>query len=142
MPDRDFAAIELWDYNREAAAEADRARDFVALHYATADRPKDPFWRDAAAAEPPASLAHTLGLFRERGKLPVYEEETFTRHSWAAVLLGQGVIPRRVDPLIDVFPADQSAQAMAQLRDSIAAAIPTLPAQGAYLHHLATRTGR
>ena len=30
MPDRDFSAVELWDYNRESATEAQRARDFAA----------------------------------------------------------------------------------------------------------------
>lgn len=141
MPDRDCSPVELWDYNREAAAEAERARDFVALHYVTADRPKDDFWRDVAAAEPPDSLGHTLSLWRERGRLPLYEEETFSRHSWVAVLLGQGVLPRRVDPLIDVFPPDQSDRAMAQIRENIAAMVPTLPTQAAYMRQLATQRG-
>lgn len=142
MPDQDCSPVELWDYNRESAAEAERARDFVALHYLTADRPRDDFWRDAAAVEPPASLAHTLGLWRERGRLPVYEEETFSRHSWAAVLLGQGVIPRRADPVIDIFPPDQSDRAMAQIRENIAAMVPQLPTQGAYLRQLPQAAGR
>lgn len=133
MPDRDCAPVELWDYNRETAAEADRLRDFLVLHYATAVRPKDAMWRDAAAAEPPASLAHTLALFRERGRLPVYEEETFNRHSWTSVLLGQGVLPRRDDPVIDAIPAEQTALAMAQLRDNLAAMAAQLPTNGAYL---------
>jgi tryptophan halogenase len=132
MPDRDFSPVELWDYNRECAAEADRARDFAALHYAVANRP-EPFWRDAAAAGPPESLAHTLRLFRERGKLPYYEEETFTRDSWAAVLFGQGVLPRRIDPLTGTVPAEQASRTMAQMRESITAMVPTLPTLGDYL---------
>lgn len=136
MSDRDCSPVELWDYNREAAAEAERARDFVALHYCTADRPKDDFWRAAAAVEPPASLNHTLSLWRERGRLPIYEEETFTRHSWAAVLLGQGVLPRRVDPLIDIFAPEQSDRAMAQIRETVASMVPQLPTQGAYLRQI------
>jgi len=132
MPDRDWSPVELWDFNRECAAEAERARDFVALHYATADRP-EPFWREAASAPLPDSLAHTLALFRERGRLPLYEEETFTRHSWTSVLLGQGVLPRRLDPLIDLVPPEQSEAAMAEIRDGIARMVPQLPTQGAYL---------
>ena len=79
MPDRDFSAVELWDYNRESAAEAQRVRDFLLLHYVTSRRPKNDFWRAAAAVPVPDSLAHTLELFRDRGRLPIYEEETFTR---------------------------------------------------------------
>jgi len=136
MPDRDCAPVETWDYNRETAAEAERVRDFLVLHYVTADRPKDDFWRDVAAVPPPASLAHSLGLFCERGRLPQYEEETFTKHSWLAVLLGQGMLPRRVDPVIDLFPPDQSERVMLQLRDHLAAMAPTLPTNGAYLRQL------
>lgn len=135
MPDRDWSPVELWDYNRECAAEAERARDFALLHYVAADR-KEPFWRDVAAIAPPDSLAHTLSLFRERGRLPLYEEETFNRHSWTSVLLGQGVLPRRVDPLIDLVPPEQSDRAMAQIREGLAAMIPNLPTQGAYLRQL------
>ena len=137
MPDRDCAEVELWDYNRQAAAEADRVRDFVILHYVTADRPGDPFWRDAAAVEPPASLAHSLDLFRERGRLPFYEEETFARDSWLAVLFGQGIIPRRADPLIETLPAEQAEEAMTRMRGTIEAVVASLPTQADYLRSLA-----
>jgi len=136
MPDRDFSAVELWDYNRESATEAQRARDFALLHYVASHRPKYEFWRAAAAVDLPDSLAHTLRLFRERGRLPLHEEETFTRNSWAAVLLGQGVIPRRSDPIIDAIPADQADKAMSQLRERISEIVPTLPTQGAYLRRI------
>ena len=135
MPDRDWSPVELWDFNRENAAEAERARDFAVLHYVTADR-NEPFWREAAAIVPPDSLAHSLTLFRERGRLPLYEEETFARHSWTQVLLGQGVMPRRLDPLIDLVPPEQSAEAMTQIREGIAKMVPGLPTQGAYLRQL------
>ena len=104
LPATDFAAVELWDYNRETNAEADRVRDFLVAHYAVADRPSDPLWRAAAAVTLPDSLAHTLALFAERGRLPIHAEETFSRHSWATMLLGQGMIPRRVDPLAKAVP--------------------------------------
>ncbi|MEI9928449.1 MAG: tryptophan 7-halogenase [Sphingomonas sp.] len=129
------------DYNRESAAESDRVRDFLVLHYAISERP-EAFWRAAAAATLPGSLEHTLGLFRERGRLPLYEEETFSRHGWAAVLLGQGAIPRRVDPLIDTGSADQSDQAMAHIRGTIEAMIPALPTHGDYLRQLSARGTR
>ncbi|MBV9748282.1 MAG: tryptophan 7-halogenase, partial [Acetobacteraceae bacterium] len=93
----------------------------------------EPMWRDVAAIEPPASLAHTLALFAERGRLPFYEEETFTRDSWAAVLLGQGFLPRRIDPLVETVPAPQAQAAFASLKAGIAAALPHTPTHAAYL---------
>jgi tryptophan halogenase len=141
MPDTGFNPLELWDYDRQTAAEADRVRDFLALHYLASDRP-EPFWRDAAAAEPPPSLAHTLSLFRERGRLPFYEEETFARDSWLAVLLGQGVMPRAADPLIDAVPPAQSAAAMAAMRSGIEALVPGVPTHAAALQMLMRQTAR
>lgn len=141
MPGRDCAEVELGDYNRQCAAEADRVRDFLILHYATTRRP-EPFWQQGAAAPPPDSLAHSLALFRERGRLPFYEEETFSRDSWLAVLIGQGIIPRRTDPLIDSIAPASSDQAMAAMRERIAAILPSLPTQAAYLRSLSKAPGR
>lgn len=142
MPDRECAPVELEEYNRQSAAEADRVRDFLILHYAAARRPKQDFWRAAAAASPPPSLAHTFQLFRERGALPFYEEETFSRDSWVAVLIGQGVLPRRVDPLTDTIPPELADRAMNKIRDSIAAIVPTLPTHAAYLREMQRRASR
>jgi len=141
MPDRDCAAVELAEYNRQSEAEANRVRDFLALHYLASARP-EPFWRDAAAARPPASLAHTLSLFRERGRLPFHEEETFSRDSWLAVLLGQGVIPRRVDPLALSVPREEAVRRIEDLGASLAAAGPGLATHGEYLTHLTRQVRR
>jgi tryptophan halogenase len=119
--------LEAAEYNRQALAEARRVRDFLVLHYATARRDA-PFWQARAQAELPESLAHTLRLFRERGRLPYYEEETFDRDSWLAVLFGQQVLPHRIDPLTDAVPPAEAEAALASLRHSIAQAIEPVPA--------------
>lgn len=139
MPDRDCSAVELWDYNRQANAEADRVRDFLILHYAVADR-ADPFWNEAS--ELPPSLAHTLTQFLERGRLPFYEEETFSRDSWLSVLFGQGAVPRRFDPLVDLTPEGQSRRVMADFRERISANVSTLPNHSDYLRNLSLQAAR
>ena len=141
MPDRDCAPVELWDYNRQCAAETDRVRDFLALHYVTSGRTES-LWRRLRDAAPPHSLKHTLALFRERGRLPFYEEETFGRDSWLAVLLGQGVIPAHIDPLIDVVPPADSERAMAAMRDHITRQIPALPTQAQFLGNIRRQAAR
>lgn len=127
MPGRDCAPVELAEFNRQCAQEADRVRDFLCLHYVCSQRP-EPFWKDAAAISPPPSLGHTLSLFRERGRLPFHEEETFTRDSWLAVLLGQGVRPRRVDPMTDLVPPEEAERAMASIAQSAQSFDVTQPA--------------
>jgi tryptophan halogenase len=141
MPDADCNPTELWDYNRQTNAELDRARDFVLLHYAVSNRP-EPFWQDASSRPLPASLEHTLLQWRERGRLPFFEEETFTRDSWAAVLIGQGVIPRRIDPLLTSVPERESACSMEQLRNAIQSAVTRAPTQGIYLRNLSLQGTR
>ncbi|HEX7851174.1 MAG TPA: tryptophan 7-halogenase [Sphingomonas sp.] len=132
MPGCDCAPVELAEFNRQSHAEAIRVRDFVMLHYVTSSR-REPFWRAAAGTALPPSLAHSLSLFRDRGRLPVYEEETFARDDWLAVLFGQGVLPRRVDPLAEALPETEVAQAMAGLRGAIDAALPQFPTHADYL---------
>jgi tryptophan halogenase len=141
MPDRDCAPVELWDYNRQCAAETMRVRDFIALHYAVSGR-MDPLWRRLRDAPLPPSLAHTLALFRERGRLPFYEEETFGRDSWLAVLLGQNVMPAHVDPLIDAVAPTESDRAMAAMRARFEPMIPTLPTQAQFLDHIQRQAAR
>jgi tryptophan halogenase len=141
LPDRDCAPVELTEYNRQCAAEAARVRDFVVLHYVASKR-SEPFWREAAASEPPSTLLHTLGQFRERGRLPFHEEETFGRDSWLAVLLGQGVIPRRADPLIETVPPARSDEAMARWRDTLASAVARAPTHAAFINSLHKRVAR
>lgn len=142
MPDTDCNPVELWDYNRQVSAEADRIRDFVLLHYAVANRPSDAFWRDASSRPLPDTLGHTLHQWRERGRLPFYEEETFARDSWAAVLIGQDVIPRRIDPLLGAVPEKESERAMGQLRSAIQSAVAQAPPQSTYLRNLALQGSR
>jgi len=127
MPGRDCAPVELAEFNRQCGAEADRVRDFLCLHYISARRP-EPFWKDAAAITPPSSLAHTLSQFTERGRLPYYEEETFSRDSWLAVLLGQGFLPRNTDPLAELVSPSQARQAIQAMRQSLERSAPFTPA--------------
>lgn len=139
MPDRDCAPIELAEYNRQSCAEADRIRDFLLLHYITAKR-SEAFWTDIASASLPDSLRHTLELFKERGRLPFYEEETFARDSWLAVLLSQGVLPRRVDPLTGGVPLEDAKSTMTQLLTALNASVANLPGHAEHLQTLAVRT--
>jgi len=125
LPDCACDAVELAEYNRQTLAEVTRVRDFVLLHYAACHR-DDHFWQAAAGAPLPPSLAHTLALFRDRGRLPVYAEETFARDSWLAVLLGQGEAPARLDPLAQATPLPLVAQTIQAMGAALAAALPAV----------------
>jgi tryptophan halogenase len=108
------------------------------MHYVTARR-DEPFWKEMAALDPPKSLAHTLALFAERGRLPYYEEETFSRDSWVAVLLGQGFQPRQTDPLADMLSLDQIRSEIDRHGDFIRDFVQEQPM---YLDYMSNLSGR
>ena len=137
LPDRDFDAVELAYYNRETGQEADRLRDFLILHYATSDRP-EPFWQTARNVTLPPLLAETLTLFLERGRLPIRDGESFDRDSWHAVLLGQGIVPRRSDVLAAAVDPKRARAAMADFRARLSTAVAAAPTHRAYLASLRT----
>ena len=126
MPGPDCAAVELHEYNRQCGDEADRLRDFLCMHYVTAKR-TEPFWKDAASIDLPGPLDHALSLFAERGRLPYYEEATFTRDSWLAVLFGQGFEPRRVDPLADSISYEEARAELSRYADFVRSFVDTQP---------------
>ncbi len=130
---RDCHPLEIAEYNRRTRQQAERARDFIAAHYAAAGRTRGDFWRAAARLARPDSLAHTLEQFESRGRLPHCEEESFTRDSWLAVLLGLGIVPRRADPV--TLGADPAAvhAALGRIVDRVAALPGALPSYPDYL---------
>jgi tryptophan 7-halogenase len=127
LPGRDCHPLELREYNRRTEQEAIRVRDFLALPYLRSGRSDSPLWRDLAGREPPPSLARTLEQFTRRGRLPLFEEESFDRHSWLAALLGLGVIPDHVDPAapgVDQERARAAMDAYAARLNELAARVP------------------
>ena len=63
-----------------------------------------PFWRHCRHMVIPETLQRRLALFAEGGRFLRNEGELFPNASWVAVLLGQEVIPRAIDPLIAGVP--------------------------------------
>jgi tryptophan halogenase len=101
--------VEIGLYNRRAAMEADRLRDFVQLHYLGVDR---------CSAGLSAALAEDIELFAERGRLVPRDEDGIEADEWVGLLLGLGIRPRRRDALA-------SAISLADARQRIAAAVKT-----------------
>ena len=128
FPDRSFEPVLETEYNRLSALQLEQVRDFIVLHYKANERTDSSFWLDLAAMDIPAGLANKIELFRESGRIFRHEDELFSQASWLAVLLGQGVVPRRWDPLVEAVPADQIEPVlsrMARFMRSAAEAMPT-----------------
>jgi len=104
----------------------DRARDMAVLRHLATTR-TDPFWARARGAAPSAALAYKQVQFESRGRVVLYDEETFMEGAWVEAFLGHGIMPRRHDRLADRLPADQADAALARLRGLIRQAALAMP---------------
>ena len=102
FPDRGFDPVEIAEYNRLTILQVELIRDFIILHFHANNRP-EPYWKALREMEIPADLKRKMDLFRASGRLFQSDYDLFAEPSWIAVLLGQGVIPRRHDPLVDQY---------------------------------------
>jgi tryptophan halogenase len=75
----------------------------------------------------PDSLRYKMDHFRAYGRLVSARLELFLNPSWLAVLIGQGVMPERYDPLVDQRPQVDAAARLAGLRRAVAEAAEAMP---------------
>ena len=128
FPDRRFSAVERDEYNRLMIDQYEYVRDFIVLHYKATARDDTPFWRDMAAMEVPDSLAQKIELFRTKGRVRRYDHDLFGVANWAAVMLGQNIVPDGYDPLVDATDDGRIIAAMekiASVYDRQARSLPT-----------------
>jgi tryptophan halogenase len=114
FPSRGISPVERDEYNRHMVAGYEPVRDFIILHY-HATRRTGALWDHVREMEVPDSLKHKIALFREHGRVFRYNEELFDVPSWIAVMLGQGIVPERYDPLVDAMPDREVLRMMAEL---------------------------
>ncbi|MEJ5095834.1 MULTISPECIES: tryptophan halogenase family protein [Sphingomonas] len=137
FPDAQGCDADRDGFNRAMDAEHDRIRDFLILHYHATIRDDAPFWTHVRTMAVPDTLAATLELWRETAQVARYGFGLFKPPSWVAVLIGQGMIPRRWDQRADAAPADMLARELAGLRASIADRVAALPNHSATLARVA-----
>ncbi len=121
------------EFNRLFAIHYDRTRDFLVLHYTANARHGEPLWDHVRNMALPDSLAHKIDLFRSSGRAPDYKLGLFSRDSWLAVLMGQGILPEAWDRQADRAPLDQVAGRLADLRARIASNAAALRAHADFL---------
>lgn len=74
------------EYNRLAESALERARDMAILR-----------WGDLS--NPPEPLAWKIEQFKSRGRVVMYDDETWSESDWIHAFLARGIIPGRWDPL-------------------------------------------
>lgn len=136
FPDTGFAAIEQDEYNQSMTAQYEAIRDFIILHYHATNRTDTEFWRYVKSMPIPDSLAHKIALFREKGRIIRYDDELFDVPSWLAVMMGQGIVPRGYDAVVDSMDEARVLDAMRKIVAANAQVAERLPAHADYVARL------
>ncbi len=127
------ALVEADAYNADIADHIRNIRDFQIAHYKLNQRLNDPFWDRARAMNIPDSLAYKLNLFAQRGRVALYDHESFEIENWNAILIGHGVMPRAYDPLADALPRNEQIGKFKGMLHFIAEEVRTMPSLDAHL---------
>ena len=133
FPERDCDPTLVEEFNRLASARYESVRDFIILHYKVNGRTDSEFWRYCANMAIPDTLRHQIDMFRESGHIPIYDPDGFDVHSHFSILMGLGVVPKRYDPLIDLYDLQSLHGHFSARRDSIAAAVGAMPDHTEYI---------
>jgi len=109
------------------AAHVRNVRDFQISHYRLNRRPGEPFWDRARTTPAPDSLQTRFNMFSARGKVVLFDDESFQDQNWTALFIGHGLIPRSYDPMVDAVPAEQQMGRFRGLLGKIAEEVRAMP---------------
>jgi tryptophan 7-halogenase len=132
FPDASQPAIFRDEYNRWMQRDFEQVRDLLILHYYKQER-DEPFWHHCRNMTIPDTLRRRLELFAEGGRFLRNEGELFPSASWVAVMLGQNVVPRAVDPLVASLPVTEVEPKLQLLRRAMNEFADRLPTHDAAL---------
>jgi tryptophan halogenase len=113
--------------------EFERVRDFIVLHYHATERTDTPLWNYVRTMSIPDSLAYKMELFRERGYVVTYRLGLFFEPSWVAVYVGQRILPKRFDPLLDDTPLEELRQHAREVHAAVHTGAESMPTQAEFI---------
>ncbi|MEL7110336.1 MAG: tryptophan halogenase family protein [Pseudomonadota bacterium] len=140
FPSADMPAAVTNEYNHQLITKFEQVRDFIILHYKATKRDDSPFWNYCRNMSIPDSLQHKIDLFQEAGRVFRYEDELFTRPSWVAVLIGQNILPKTIDPIVEGLNEQDIARSLSSMRTAMTGAAQKMETHETYLKKYAWAT--
>jgi tryptophan halogenase len=134
FPDREFEAADIDRYNRTLESEFGRVRDFLLMHYSQTERIGS-FWQHCREIPLTESLREKIELFRSHGRILREESELFPVISWLSVMIGQNIIPRRYDPLVDGLDPLRIQSRLEELRSSVRGCVEAMPSHSDFIRN-------
>jgi tryptophan 7-halogenase len=133
LPDAGFNQANIDEFNRQTDFEYERIRDFIILHYKATERADTPFWNYCRTMEVPDTLQRKMDLWMSNARIFREDEELFAEESWIQVFLGQGMIPRGYDPLVNIKSDVQIAQYLGNIRSVIGKCVAVMPSHAEFV---------
>ena len=133
LPDSGFDQAGIDEFNRQTDFEYERIRDFIILHYKATERGDTEFWRHCRDMQVPDTLQRKMELWSANGRIFREDEELFAEESWIQVFLGQGLVPRGYDPLVDVRSEAEIAKFLGDTEAVIDRVRSVMPTHAAYV---------
>ena len=127
FPDKNFNQANIDEFNRLTNFDFERIRDFIVLHYKANERDDSEFWRHCRNAAIPDSLQNKIDIFTANGRINREGEELFAEESWIQVFLGQGIIPKNYDPLVDRKSEEEVEEFINNTQTVIQKCVDTMP---------------
>ncbi|MFO1253414.1 MAG: tryptophan halogenase family protein [Inhella sp.] len=133
FPAGGIRAVDVEEFNRQAAKDIEHIRDFIVLHYHVTERDDSSLWRHVRTMEIPATLRHRIELFRESGRVFRPADELFAENSWIQVMLGQGITPRAYHPVADLMGLSELTQFLEGIHSQVERTVASLPSHQEYV---------
>jgi tryptophan halogenase len=120
-------------FNRLTGKEYERIRDFLVLHYNATTRDDSEFWNYCRTMAVPDSLTEKIELFRHNGQIFREDDELFTETSWAAVMMGQGIMMGGHNAMAEALAEPATGKELDAIQQSIQFVAQHMPTHGDYL---------
>jgi hypothetical protein len=133
FPDTQFQPALADEFNRVLSTKYESVRDFIILHYKLTQRTDSEFWRYCAQMPIPDTLAHQIAMFRETGRVVIYNPHGFQEPSHIAIMAGLGLTPKAYDPFIDQMDVKSLQQHFANVHKAIAMTVQGMPDHTDYI---------
>ena len=133
FPDQGFEQVDIDAYNRLCDNEYEQIRDFLILHYKVTSRDDSEFWNYVRTMPIPEALQRKLDLFKSHGRIVGQGDELFPQDSWLQVMFGQGLVPKRYNPVVNQRSPQDIAEFMNNTANVIHKCVGAMPT---HLEHI------
>lgn len=133
FPDKTMNQACINKFNKESVFEMEKIRDFLILHYYLNNREQGEFWRYCREMSIPESLKEKMTLFEQIGHCTREYHELFSHPSWVAVMVGQGLLPKGYNHLVDGMPDAVLLQSLEDIRRVVQRSAERMPRHQDYI---------